>query len=201
MWTESDAKRGSNEIATYLLKFMTLMKDSGIKEFSFYSDNWGSQNRNRFIYSMWEYASATLKVTIVHRFLEVGHTQNEGDSMHATIECAKKGKVIYVPSQWVTLDRCAKLNKNSYLVFEMSNEDFLNFKPMVENADLNWKKSTNNEIVKWNNIREISTSFEMPFTLKIKYDYSNTDYVIMDMILKKKTREISSTDPFPSKSI
>lgn len=52
MWTESDAKRGSNEIATCLLKFMTLMKDSGIKAFSFYSDNCGGQNRNRFIYSM-----------------------------------------------------------------------------------------------------------------------------------------------------
>jgi len=66
-----------------------------------------------------------------------------------------KKVVIYVSSQWVTLVRCAKLNKNSYLVFEMPNEDFLNFKPMVENADLNWKKSTNNEIIKWNNIREI----------------------------------------------
>lgn len=64
----------------------------------------------------------------------------------------------------------------------MSNEDFLNFKPMVKNADLNWKKSTNNEIIKWNNIREISTYFEMPFTLKIKYEYSNTDFVILDMI-------------------
>jgi len=101
---------------------------------------------------MWEYASATPKVTIVHQFLEVGHTQNEGDSVHATIECAKKGKVIYVPSQWVINIthnvRCAKLNKNSYLVFVMSNEDFLNFKPMVENADLNWKNQLSTKSLK-----------------------------------------------------
>lgn len=90
MWDESDGKRGSNEISTCILKFIKLKKLSGIKEFSFYSDNCAGQNRNRFIYSMWEYAAYTLKVNIIHTFLEKGHTQNEGDSMHATIECAKK---------------------------------------------------------------------------------------------------------------
>lgn len=90
MWDESIGKRGSNEISTCILKFIKIMKERGIKEFSFYSDNCAGQNRNRFIYSMWEYAAYTIKVNIVHTFLEKGHTQNEGDSMHATIECAKK---------------------------------------------------------------------------------------------------------------
>jgi hypothetical protein len=40
---------------------------------------------------MWEYAAFTLKVKIIDRFLEKGHTQNEGDSMHACIENAQKG--------------------------------------------------------------------------------------------------------------
>jgi len=117
---------------------------------------------------MWEYAASIYKVAITHRFFEKGHTQNEGDSMHATIECAKKGKIIYVPSQWMTLVRCAKLKKNLYVVYELSNEDFLNFKPLVENKELNWKLSTEKEIIKWNNIKEIMVSYKSPFISNIQ---------------------------------
>ncbi|KAE9523508.1 hypothetical protein AGLY_016060 [Aphis glycines] len=108
MWCESDGKRGSNEIGTCLLKFIKFMKENyGISEFSFYSDNCAGQNRNRYIYSMWEYAAFIHKVNIRHTFLEKGHTQNEGDSAHATIECAKKETVIDIPMQWVTLVQSA----------------------------------------------------------------------------------------------
>jgi len=98
-WNEREAKRGSSEIATCLLKFMKHKKENGVKDFSFYSDNCGGQNRNRFIFAMWEYAAVKLKVKITHTFLEKGHTQNEGDSVHACIENAQKGKVICIPAQ------------------------------------------------------------------------------------------------------
>ncbi|KAF0753072.1 Uncharacterized protein FWK35_00014280 [Aphis craccivora] len=88
-----------------------LLKENGIKELSFYSDNCAGQNRNRFIYSMWEYAAYSLKVNIMHTFLEKGHTQNEGDN-------------------------------------------FLDFKPLVDNPGLNWKMSTDNDIIKWNNVKK-----------------------------------------------
>lgn len=77
----------------------------GYNELCFFSDNCGGQNRNRFLYSMWEYASFTMKVKITHTFLGRGHTQSEGDSMHSCVEHAKKGKSIYVPAQWITLVR------------------------------------------------------------------------------------------------
>lgn len=110
--TGSEGNRGSNEIITCLLKCIALLKDWGVGDFTFYSDNCGGQNRNRYFYSMWEYAASAYKVNIIHRFLEKEHTQNGGNRMYATIECAKKGKIIYVPSQWITLVRCTELNKN-----------------------------------------------------------------------------------------
>jgi len=36
MWTVTDANKGSNEISTCLLKFIKIMKESGIEEFSFF---------------------------------------------------------------------------------------------------------------------------------------------------------------------
>lgn len=52
VWNESEAKRGSNEIGTCLLKFIKHMTKKGVNEFRFYSDNCGGQNRNRFIFAM-----------------------------------------------------------------------------------------------------------------------------------------------------
>lgn len=141
------------------------MVEKGIKEFCFYSDNCAGQNRNRFIFAMWEYAAFTFKVKITHRFLEKGHTQNEGDSMHACIENAHKGKLIYVPSQWVTLIRCAKVTGKPYTVFEVSNEEFLDFKPLVDDKHCNWKTASNDSVIRWTNIKEITANFENPFQL------------------------------------
>ena len=45
---------------------------------------------------------------ISHYYLEAGHTQNEGDSMHAVIERASKHVNIYTPMQWYTLASSAK---------------------------------------------------------------------------------------------
>lgn len=38
-------------------------------------------------------------VDITYRFLEQGHTQNEGDSVHALIKKEFKRKMMYTPEQ------------------------------------------------------------------------------------------------------
>lgn len=186
MWNEAEAKRGANEIATCLFKFMTMMKKDRVTEFIFYSDNCGGQNRNRFLFSMWEYAAFALKVKITHRFLERGHTQNEGDSMHACIENSKKGKTIYVPVQWITLVRCAKVTGKPYLVTEVSNEDFLNFKGIVEDKSYNWTKTVDGCQIRWSCIKEIMVTFDKPFILSIKYNLTSPDFIIIDIKQKKQ---------------
>ena len=47
---------------------------------------------------MFSYASQNVNITL--RFLEKGHTQNEGDSIHATIERRVKGQKVYIPNDW-----------------------------------------------------------------------------------------------------
>lgn len=189
MWCESDGKRGSNEIGTCLLKFIKFMKENhGISEFSFYSDNCAGQNRNRYIYSMWEYAAFIHKVNIRHTFLEKGHTQNEGESVHATIECAKKGTIIYVPMQWVTLVQSAKVTKQPYLVIQMSNNEFLDFKCLVENQQFNWKTSTNKNVIKCNHVKEVSILHERPFLIEIRYNLNTIDFMTLDIIAIKKNK-------------
>ncbi|KAL0879792.1 hypothetical protein ABMA27_003503 [Loxostege sticticalis] len=45
------------------------------------------------------------KVSITHRFLETGHTQNEGDSVHALIDRSSHSKMIHTPDEWRLLVR------------------------------------------------------------------------------------------------
>lgn len=64
--------------------YISKYKDQGINEFRFWSDNCVGQNRN--VFAMYMHAAILYNVSIHHSFLEVGHTQNEGDSVHALIE-------------------------------------------------------------------------------------------------------------------
>lgn len=64
--------------------YISKYKDQGINEFRFWSDNCVGQNRN--VFAMYMHAAILYNVSIHHSFLEVGHTPNEGDSVHALIE-------------------------------------------------------------------------------------------------------------------
>nr|CAH7751113.1 unnamed protein product [Callosobruchus chinensis] len=172
VWHEQIAKRGSNEIASCLWKFLENQKNKGIKTVILYSDNCGGQNRNHIIFSMFAYAAVQFQLVITHRFLEKGHTQNEGDSMHAVIENAKKRQsVLYVPEQWITLIRMAKTTGKVYDVTEMSQDDFLDFKSLANTE--NWKTDSEKGMIKLSRVKEISTSYNTPSTAFFKYDLSS----------------------------
>uniref|UniRef100_A0A6P7G4Q1 Uncharacterized protein LOC114337629 n=1 Tax=Diabrotica virgifera virgifera TaxID=50390 RepID=A0A6P7G4Q1_DIAVI len=109
MWDESVAKRGANEVSSCLLDFIENNVKKGAKEFRFWSDNCAGQNRNRIVFSLYVYAAKKFSISITHRFLEKGHTQNEGDSVHSVIERASETKMIYTPDEWRLLVKWSKI--------------------------------------------------------------------------------------------
>lgn len=180
VWHEQIAKRGPNEIASCLWKFLELQKSKNIRKIVFYSDNCGGQNRNRFIFAMLSLASLTFELDIIHRFLEKGHTQNEGDSMHGVIENAKKRQsVLYVPEQWVTLIRMAKTTGKVYNVTEMSQSDFFNFKNIT--AFQNWKTDREKKKFNISKVKEISFKFSEPNRGFFKYEYDASENKAIDI--------------------
>lgn len=106
--------------------------------------------------------------------------------IHVPIEQSKKGKSIYVPAQWITLVRYAKVTGKPYTVFEVGNAEFLDLKSLVEEKRFSFKTSYDGELIKWNNIKEIKVSFENPFELNIKYDFNSTDFFKINFIKKTK---------------
>ncbi|KAJ8949696.1 hypothetical protein NQ314_008159 [Rhamnusium bicolor] len=188
MWHECIANRGSSEIGSCLLLFITnQIKNNGVKEFSFYSDNCVGQNRNRFIFALYNYLSQKYQIIIRHTFLERGHTQNEGDSAHSVIERAAKNIPIYTPDQWITLVRTARRNK-PYHVQEITQENVYDLKDLLQKSTLNWEKDEINEKVLWQKIRIVESNVEFPNILLFKYEYSEEHYKKINLLQKGRKR-------------
>lgn len=67
VWNETDAKRGENEIGSCLWRFIKGKVQNKIKEFNFYNDNCGGQNRKSVLYSMYVKAAVNFNVIITRR--------------------------------------------------------------------------------------------------------------------------------------
>ncbi|KAK3914290.1 Peptide chain release factor 1 [Frankliniella fusca] len=161
----------------------SMMASHNIKEFIFWSDNCGGQNKNKFLFSMYSYASAKFKIKITHRYMERGHTMNEADSMHATIERASKGSQIYDPDDWIKIIKEAKVEGKSVKNFHI-----------LADTHQNWKQKN----AKWKSVREFLVDSSDPNQIKLKHDLSvNSDETVFRVSKKAFERPIA----FPTKKL
>lgn len=168
IWDETVAKMEANEISSCLLNFIDDYVKEGATEFRFWSDNCAGQNINRFFFSFYMYAAKKYNVSIHHRFLEKGHTQNEGDSIHALIERSIKAKTIYSPDEWRLQVHRAKVEGDPYFVKNMTQEQFYDFKTHVNDELLS--KNVNKGKMTWDKVREVFVNNLEPNKLYYKYD-------------------------------
>ena len=76
MWHEGDAKRGANNIASCVWKYIQHCNEHGHKAIHFFTDNCSGQNKNELLVSMYFHAVQTLNLdSICHYYLEKGHTE------------------------------------------------------------------------------------------------------------------------------
>ncbi|CAB3235002.1 unnamed protein product [Arctia plantaginis] len=173
MWDESVAKRGANEVASCVYDFIKKFVSKGVKEFRFWSDDCAGQNRNRIVFGMYAHVAKEYNINITHRFLEKGHTQNQGDSVYSVIERTAEHKTIHTPDEWKLLVRWAKVTGDSYEVIDVNQALVFDFKDQLKNK--NWVKNTANNKVTW--------------TIQYKNALSD-DY--MTLILRKETRNYNT---------
>ena len=97
-------------------------------ELVLFADNCLGQNKNRYIIQMMSLAVRKFKnlKSIELVFLERGHTQNENDSIHSTIEKSKKTNRNISPFPAVTLVQGA-CKRRPCIVGTTDTDDFLSF--------------------------------------------------------------------------
>ncbi|XP_022818610.1 uncharacterized protein LOC111351076 isoform X1 [Spodoptera litura] len=194
-WHEAMGSRGATEIGSCILKYLRqLAVNHPGSNITFYTDNCGGQQKNRFIFSLYLYAVKTLAVNkITHKFLIRGHTQNEGDTAHSIIEKAikkaKKSGAIYVPDQYVQIIRSAKKKGNQFIVEELNFDDFYDVKKLTDEIELNTFKDVEGNTIKTSDIRaiEFRKDNDAVYRYKLKYD----DNWIEAEIKKKSQRSTS----------
>lgn len=187
VWDECKGKKGSSEIATCLLKYITQLPET-VSHVSIFSDTCGGQNRNKNIMAAMLYAVNTIEnIKIIDlKFMESGHSYLEADSMHATIERARRHKTIYNTREWALLFSCARIHPNPYKVITLNHNDFYDLEKLVNLMVHNTTVNIEKEKVNWLKIKWMRFDKSEPNIMQYKYGLQDTEFKRLD-ISKKKT--------------
>jgi len=199
VWDETQGKRGSSEIATCLLKnTISASQTKIVKEIVYFSDTCGGQNRNKFVTASHLYALTQVPTLekISHKFLVSGHSQMECDSVHSTIEGAKKITPVYVPSQWCTIIALARKTK-PYVAIPMKFHHIIDFKQFVNSHCPNLKNTTNGHRVNWLKVKWIQVRKEKPRSVFVNYTFDPEAFMEVDTQKSHATRKKQKIDPWP----
>ncbi len=175
LWSETEGKRGSNEISNCLNLHLSSL-DHTVEHVILYSDACPGQNRNQIVATSLLHSVSTLpNIKIIdHKFLESGHTHMECDSMHAAIEFAKSKTKICVPSQWDTIISMAR-RRNPYHVVTLKYYDFKDFKGMQSKASKT-SKTEGGQKPKWTNMKWMRFMKSEPEMCQFKYDFQSVEF-------------------------
>lgn len=168
IWGETEAKRGANEIATIIQKYIQNVDSRGtITSLILYSDSCPGQNKNKIVLAAIH--NALLKSTNLHtiqmNYLFPGHTEMSVDSIHSTIEQSVRNITVWAPSQWATICELARKEPTPYIVENLTHEDFLDF----DDINMSDKYFKGNLVGKISKIRTATFKKSHPNQMKVKY--------------------------------
>lgn len=196
IWNETIAKRGADEISTCVFDFLN--QHCIGKDVVFYSDNCAAQNKNKFLISMYAYCVKRFNIkSISHKYLTIGHTENEGDSMHSCIERETKRVMrngpIYIPAEFTTIVKSSKKTGRPFIVKELQTSDIMDWKKLSNEIGKNYNLNSVGEKVVWNEVKEFKVLKENPTTIQYRTSYRDREYKLIDitMRMRKKNEEIT----------
>ncbi|KAL4712623.1 hypothetical protein ACJJTC_005444 [Scirpophaga incertulas] len=148
-------------------------------------DTCGGQNRNQFVTALLLFAVQNIEhlKQIDHKFLESGHSYMEVDSMHSSIESAKKNTEIYCMPDYISIFKRArrtttvsvggvKYTKLPYQIKELKYDEFFDLKKLAEET-LNQKATDcNGNEVKWLKIKRMKYLKSEPSKVLFNYNMS-----------------------------
>lgn len=184
LWNETIAQRGANEIGSLIYLYLKEYLPSDVRHVVITSDSTVGQNRNQFVTSMMLFAVQNLGAveTIEQKFMEVGHTEMEVDSVHSTIDSARKNLSVHTPDEWPVIIKMARRRK-PYIVHEVEQTDIFDLHKLskdigMKNAPVNWMK-----------VKSVRVSKGVTDKFEVKESY-NEDYRMVS--LKPAGRQLRS---------
>jgi hypothetical protein len=170
VWNETQGHRGANEIGSLLFYYLRDCVPKNASHVVITSDSTVSQNRNKYVTAIMLVAVNVLpNINVIEqKFLEPGHTQMEVDSMHATIDSARKNLRVFVPSEWHMVLQMARRSK-PFDVREYEFQDFYDLHKLVKDVRANnVKRDVDNHPVNWMKIKCIKVTKDVPNEIQVK---------------------------------
>lgn len=188
MWSEIQGKRGSCEIASCVFKFLKSLPVA-TTEVTFFSDRCGGQNLNKFMAAMCTLAVQEIKnIDVINlKFLVVGHSEMECDSIHAAIsrEFRRVGKALW-PEDWRNITRSARRKGDKpYVVHDIGMNEIYDFKKLVGENMLIRKTDESGAAVNWQKMCWMRFSKLKPYIMEFKETFHGE---FKTLNFKKKTR-------------
>lgn len=195
MWHETDGNKGASEVATCLWKLLSDLPPE-VSEVTFYSDTASGQNRNTIVSAMFIRALSffdNLKV-INQKFMESGHSEMECDSVHSTIENRGRKINIFIPDQWYTVARTAKVSRPAYIVKEMDYTEFKDFKRYSQKLIINKNKNTEGEVMRWLKVKWLQFRKNSPMYIYYKNQLSQSEFKQICIRRSSRKEDVITSD-------
>lgn len=146
MYDESIAKKGKNDVISFIHDFLKNKLAPGVKNIYIFTDNCSSQNKNnslfQYLYTVIQSKMFNLEF-ITHRYPEPGHSFLPCDRCFALIEKVKrKVERIYLPE---TYKEIVKKTSKKFHVIDVSREMIFNFSDYTQPLFKKTLKSVNNQ--------------------------------------------------------
>lgn len=180
MWDETKARRGSQEVASCLLRDLKRMPRT-ISHVVYYSDRCVGQNLNKtvvFTFAAYveQAANEGRHLVIEHKLMRTGHSHMEVDTIHSAIEKAKKNTSIdiEIPHDWIILISAIKRSV-PFDIIEMEQRDFFALKDLSKRYSIP-KKNTAGNPIKFMDIMVFRFSTDIPGTVYYKNDVEDEEF-------------------------
>nr|CAH7758215.1 unnamed protein product [Callosobruchus chinensis] len=183
IWDETHGSKGSSEVGTCLFKYLQSLPAT-VEHIATFSDTCGGQNRNKFVSAAMLYSVNKLPnlKTIDLKFMESGHSYLEADSMHATIERARRHKKFTIH---VNVS-ASRLKPRPYLVHHLKYQDFFDLQQLVDCIVHNTTLNCDGEKVSWIRIKWLRFEKCHPNIIQYKYDLSADFFHKIDVTSSKR---------------
>nr|XP_026498301.1 uncharacterized protein LOC113402304 [Vanessa tameamea] len=123
--TTTDLK--ASTYASLYIDYLKKIIEERPKDIVIFSDGCTSQNRNVVVSNALLRLAMEKNIVITQKFLEKGHTQMEVESVHSIIERKLKNREIYLPSQYSSITKEARLNPSPYEVATVEHTFFKDY--------------------------------------------------------------------------
>ena len=134
VWSETNGDLKSSSFTTIYLEYLTQLfeKNPEISTIILWTDGCTYQNRCHVLSSALVSFAVKNGVEIYHKYLEVGHTHMERDSVHSNIEKPKKRSKINLPTDYINIIQSSRKVPSPYGVRYLDYTFFKNYESISD---------------------------------------------------------------------